>query len=107
MSVWVSSKSLEVRKMTQLATMIHDAMRLMHNGKLASATDAIKRKLFQISGLGANSDGTPTEPEIVLLDETKVVHFFREHEIGQPASAIYWLSWCCEAIDPPPADQTG
>ena len=47
------------------------------------------------------SDGQPSDPEIVLLDETNVVHFFREREIGQPASAIYWLAWHPGPIVPP------
>ena len=48
-----------------------------------------------------NSDGTPTDAELVLLDEVNVVHFFREKEIGQPASATYWLTWFPERIQPP------
>ena len=47
------------------------------------------------------SDGKPSDPEIVLLDETNVVHFFREKEIGQPASATYWLSWHPQPVLPP------
>ena len=47
------------------------------------------------------SDGTPSDAEVVLLDEANVVHFFREHEIGQPASATYWLSWYPQRIEPP------
>lgn len=47
------------------------------------------------------SDGTPSDAEVVLLDEANIVHFFREHEIGQPASATYWLSWFPEPIEPP------
>ena len=47
------------------------------------------------------SDGSPSGAEVILLDEQHVVHFFREHERGQHASATYWLSWYPERIDPP------
>ena len=55
----------------------------------------------------AFSDGTPSDAEVVLLDEANVVHFFREHEIGQPASATYWLSWHGQPIVPPAATVGG
>ena len=49
----------------------------------------------------AFSDGSPSDPEVVLLDEQRIVHFFRENEIGQPASATSWLSWCPKEVSPP------
>lgn len=47
------------------------------------------------------SDGSPSDPEVVLLDEQRIVHFFREHEIGQRASGTYWLNWWPQQVDPP------
>ena len=49
----------------------------------------------------AFSDGRPSDPEVVLVDEQRIVHFFREKEIGQPTPAISWLSWCPERISSP------
>lgn len=58
--------------MTRLATTIQDAMRLMREGNLASATGTIKRKLLHISGLDVNrerdrppTDETPIPSEVI------------------------------------------
>ena len=53
------------------------------------------------------SDGTPSDAEVVLLDQANIVHFFLEHEIGQPASSTYWLSWYSERITPPASPAGG
>ena len=51
----------------------------------------------------AYSDGQSSDAEVVMVDESKIVHYFREREIGQPTSAITWLSWYPGPIEPPAA----
>ena len=77
--------------MSLLTTTIHDAIRLMRDGRLASATDTIKRKLFEISGvdLGKYTNRpqtyeTPDDSEViegrgVRQPEPQTESSFKEH----------------------------
>jgi poly(hydroxyalkanoate) depolymerase family esterase len=59
--------------MSQLATTIQNAMRLIKNGRLKSATSIIRRKLLEISGVHVATDETrtpmrATEPSTEIIE---------------------------------------